>query len=142
MAAELMVRHVAGDAFTVTVRDHEVTVDQPVADGGTDTGPTPTELFVAGLAACVGFYAERFLRRHGIPPDGLAVRCSFTMAEDRPARVTDVELVLDLPPAFPADRREALYRVVEHCTVHNTLRQPPTVRLRLDSSRGGGLGAA
>ncbi len=31
------------------IRGHEVVVDQPVADGGTDAGPTPTELFVGGL---------------------------------------------------------------------------------------------
>lgn len=133
---DIEVRHVAGDRFDVGIRDHVVVVDQPVADGGTDAGPTPTELFVAGLASCVAFYAERFLRRHGLAPDGLGVRCRFAMADGHPARVAEVELTLDLPPRFPESRREALHRVVERCTVHNSLRTPPDVRISLVAHPG------
>ena len=67
------VRYLDGDRLTATVRGHEVTVDQPIADGGEDLAPNPTELFVAGLATCVGFYAERYLRRHDLDPSGLVV---------------------------------------------------------------------
>src|SRR6266540_5083244 len=62
----LTVTHLYGDAFEIEVRGHHLTVDQPVDAGGADLGPTPTELFAASLAACVGFYAVRFLRRHGL----------------------------------------------------------------------------
>ena len=51
----ITVQHEDGDRFQVLVRGHRLVIDQPVADGGTDAGPTPTELFVAGLASCVGF---------------------------------------------------------------------------------------
>ena len=69
----LSVVHLDGDAFTVAVRDHQVTVDQPIDAGGSDTGPTPTELFVASLAGCVAFYARRYLARPAVPEDGLRV---------------------------------------------------------------------
>jgi OsmC-like protein len=80
------VQHHGGDRFGIQVRGHEVTVDQPTAYGGTDAGPTPTELFVAGLAGCVAFYARRYLARHGLPESGLTVTAEYTMAT-RPARV-------------------------------------------------------
>jgi len=86
VSGELRVRHVDGDRFTVDVRGHSLTVDQPVGDGGTDTAPTSTELFVAGLASCVAFY----------------------------------------------DRRDAFLAVASHCTVHNTLHEPPAVDIVLD----------
>lgn len=127
--ATIEVRHDGGDRFTLAIRGHELTVDQPVSDGGTDEGPTPTELFVAGLASCVGFYAERFLRRHGIDGEGLGVAGSWTMAEDRPARVASIDLVVQLPDGFPQDQRDRLMAVVEHCTVHNSLVRPPDVRI-------------
>jgi uncharacterized OsmC-like protein len=127
----IFVRYEGGDRFGVDVRGHRLVVDQPVGDGGDDAGPTPTELFVVGLATCVGFYAERFLRRHGLPVDGLAVDCDFTMGEDRPARVTSVDVRVRLPAGFPEERRPALDRVVEHCTVHNTLRLGAEVRIGL-----------
>ena len=44
---------IGGDAYTISVRGHVLRVDQPTDAGGGDTGPTPTELFVASLAACV-----------------------------------------------------------------------------------------
>lgn len=127
----MRIEHEGGDRYRVRIRGHELVVDQPTEDGGEDSGPTPTELFVAGLAACVAFYAGRFLRRHGLPTEGLAVDCSFVFAEDRPARVGKVELTVHLPAGFPVERREALHAVVEHCTVHNSLRQPPEVVISL-----------
>jgi len=127
--ATIEVRQHDGDRFVVAIRDHELTVDQPVRDGGTDEGPTPTELFVAGLASCVGFYAGRFLRRHGIEGDGLAVGCSWEMAEDRPARVGSIDLIVRLPDGFPEEQRDRLMAVVEHCTVHNSLVRPPEVTI-------------
>src|SRR3954471_987757 len=128
---EISVRHEGGDRFGIDVRGHRVVVDQPRDVGGADTGPTPTELFVAGLASCVAFYAERFLRRHDLPVAGLGVDCGFEMSEDSPARVALVDVRVRLPLGFPEERRAALDRVVWHCTVHTTLRLGTEVRIGL-----------
>jgi putative redox protein len=125
------VAHQTGDRFQLQVRGHRLTCDQPAADGGTDQGPTPTELFVASLAACVGFYARRFLARHHLDADGLRVEAAFTRSPDRPARVDRITLRLLLPHPLEENRRQALLAVVEHCTVHNSLRTPPEVRITL-----------
>lgn len=127
----LNVAHLDGDRFEMRVRRHRLVVDQPVADGGSDLGPTPTELFVAGLAACVAFYAGRFLARHGLGPEGLRVEAGFTMSADRPARVDAVTLRLVTPRPLPEQRRRALLAVVDRCTVHNSLRVAPDVRVAL-----------
>jgi putative redox protein len=127
----LSVTHQTGDRFQLRVRGHRLTCDQPLADGGTDQGPTPTELFVASLAACVGFYARRFLARHHLDAAGLRVEADFTMSPNRPARVATVTLRLLLPQPLAENRRRALLAVVDHCTVHNSLRTPPEVRVTL-----------
>ena len=124
------VAHVEGDRFAVSVRGHVVHVDQPEADGGTDSGPTPTELFVAGLAACVAFYARRYLVRHALPEQGLAVAASAETAE-RPSRVSRVTVTVTLPDGVPEERRAALLAVASHCTVHNSLQTPPEVVVEL-----------
>jgi putative redox protein len=133
--SEIEVRHDDGDRFRVRVRGHEIVVDQPVSDGGGDSGPTPTELFVAGLASCVAFYGGRFLRRHDIPADGFGVRCRFEFASDRPARVGAIALDVTLPRGFPAARRAAFRSVIEHCTVHNSITQAPTIGIAIVESR-------
>jgi putative redox protein len=52
--SRISVRPPDGDRFAVEARDHLRTVDQPIADGGQDTAPTPTELFVAGPVPAAG----------------------------------------------------------------------------------------
>jgi len=133
-AGHLTAVAVRGDIYAITTRGHLLTVDQPVADGGTDTGPTPVELLVAALVGCIAHYAGRYLDRHHIPRDGLRVSADHTMVSSRPARVGSVTLRLAVP-ALPPERAEALLAVVRHCTVHNTLGRPPEVTIVLEPQR-------
>ena len=119
------------DRLAVRIRDHEVLVGEPAEIGGSDAGPTPTELFVASLAACVAYYAEMFLRRHHQLDGGFGVECGFTVSSDRPARVETIDLAVTVPPGVDAQWHEALQRVVEHCAVQNSLRMPPEVRIHV-----------
>ncbi|QCB97468.1 OsmC family peroxiredoxin [Arthrobacter sp. PAMC25564] len=118
--------HQGGDRFDINVRGHIIRTDQPASDGGEDTGPTPTELFIASLAGCVAFYARRYLDRHNLPTDGLAVEAGFSMGS-RPARVARIEVRLTIPAGVPAERRGALLAVASHCTVHNSLITAPEI---------------
>jgi uncharacterized OsmC-like protein len=130
-AETMSVRYEGGERYEITVRNHGVLVDQPFDAGGGDSAPTPTELFVASLASCVAFYAGRYLSRHSLSREGLAVSVAYVMAADRPARVAAIDLTVSVPGSLPADRWPALRAVVEHCTVHNTLAKPPAVRIEL-----------
>lgn len=132
----LNVTHQTGDRFELQVRSHRLLCDQPPADGGDDQGPTPTELFVGSLAACVAFYARRFLARHDLEATGLRVEAAFTMSPDRPARVDTITLRLLVPGPLAPNRRRALLAVVDHCTVHNSIRIPPEVRVTLAEPAG------
>ncbi len=128
---QVAVRHVDGDMCAISARGHEVLVDQPVADGGRDAAVTPTELLVASLAACVTFYAGRYLLRHHLDRTGLAATAEFVMADDRPAGVGAVRLRITVPGGLPPQRAGALLAVASHCTVHNTPRQHPDVSIEL-----------
>lgn len=127
--ATVGVQYEGGDRLRISVRGHQLHVDQPLEDGGEDTAPTPTELFLASLAACVGFYAERFLRRSGLATEGLAVACDYSWAGS-PARVGEIALRVEAP-GLTSERAEAFARVIEHCPIHNTLQQPPVVRFEV-----------
>lgn len=129
-AGRVDVTPVAGDAFEMRVRGHVLTVDQPRPDGGKDTAPTPVELFVASVASCTAHYAGRYLDRHGLSRDGLAVRADFRMADDRPPRVASLSLTVHTP-SLPAERLPALRAVVSHCTVSNTLADAPDMRVHV-----------
>jgi uncharacterized OsmC-like protein len=140
--ATITVTHLGGDRFRAGVRGHQVVVDQPHRDGGSEAGPSPTELFVTSLATCVGYYAARFLRRNDLPYDGLRVDCDWTMLAARPARVSRVRLAVTTPGEVPADLREPLREAMDECTVHNSLRHPPQVVLTLEADRPVDVSAA
>ena len=122
----------SGVRFSAKVGRHELTFDQPIEAGGTDLGPTPTDVFVASLAGCVAYYAERFLARHGHSADGLRVTADFTMAQ-HPARVAAVEIDVRVPDELNETTRRALQAVVEHCTVHNSLVDAPAVSIAINA---------
>jgi len=125
--------HLDGDRFAISARQHRFTVDQPVADGGDDTAPTPTELFIASLVGCVAFYARRYLARHNLPTTGLRVTGDYEFGS-RPARVSDIRVQITLPEGIPDDARDPLLAVASRCTVHNSLASPPTVTVGLADS--------
>jgi putative redox protein len=124
----------SGVRFRADVGGHVLTFDQPIQAGGTDMGPSPTDVFVASLAGCVAYYVERFLERHGVDAQGLRVVTDFEMAK-HPSRVAEIQLAVVIPAGLPDDLRAPLLAVAEHCTVHNSIAVAPRVRIELAEAR-------
>jgi len=135
-ASQVEVSYLGGESYSVTTRGHMLLTDQPATAGGADTAMTPTELLIASLSSCVAFYAGRYLARHKLNRDGLHITAAFTTATDRPARVAAVRLTIQVPGGIPPSRQAALLAVASHCTVHNTLRQPPDIAIELSQRHG------
>jgi putative redox protein len=131
-ATTVVVEHTMGTQYVATVRGHQVRVDQPLAGGGTDEAPTSVELFVISLATCVAYFAGQYLQRHGVSRAGLAVHAEYRKTDRPPARVGSIHLRVVVPAGLPVELAKPLHAVVSHCTVHNTLRQPPTVDIKID----------
>ena len=126
----LCVTHEEDDRFTVSVREHQLAVDQPLAAGGSDQGLSPVEMFVASIAACIGHYARRYLHRHGLAEDPLAVSAHWTVAE-KPARIASMRFHLSIAEEIPPDRRRAVLAMANRCTLHNTLAMAPEISIDL-----------
>jgi uncharacterized OsmC-like protein len=117
--------------YRVAVNGHGLTIDQPATAGGDDLGPTPLELLAASLVACTAHYAGSYLDHHGLSREGLVVEGDFVMADDRPPRIVSMSATITPPAGLSASRQAGLLAVASHCTVHNTLRQPPAVHIGL-----------
>ncbi len=108
-----------GYRHAVSIRQHEVTVDEPAEKGGTDEGPSPQELLAASLASCVAITIEMYAARKDWNVGAMEVQCSFTPSER--GAPTRFELVLRLPDNLTDEQIERLTVIAAKCPVHRTL---------------------
>ena len=104
---------------TVTVRDHDLTVDEPESSGGDDTGPDPQEMLAVSLASCVAITVEMYAGRKGWKIGD--VECEVNYEPAQRGSPTKFQLVLRLPKELPEDQRDRLMQIAAKCPVHRTL---------------------
>jgi uncharacterized OsmC-like protein len=126
----LKVRYIDGKKFEVECRSHRIIVDQEKSEDGADEGMNPIELFNASLASCVSYYALMFLKRHLKNLKGFEIQCSWEYSED-PHRIGEIYLIIYIPQKISENLREGLIRTVKHCTVKNSLDNPPKIQITL-----------
>ncbi len=115
-------------ASSMNVRGHTVMADVPPAMGGEDRGPTPVDLLAGSLGTCIAFYVARWCKQANVPHEGFEVDLDYV--HDREAHCVPVMKVsLRMPADFPEARREALLKVAQGCTVHNTLCSIPQIEI-------------
>ena len=129
-----------GMAVEASYQGHTVRTDQPREAGGTDSGPSPFDLFLASIGTCAGYYALRFCQERVLSTDGLNVTLETDL--DERGRVTTVRLEIALPPDFPEKYRPAIVRAAEHCKVKAHIEQPPRFEVVAVESRSAPLVAA
>jgi putative redox protein len=104
---------------TVQVRDHQVTVDEPVAAGGEDAGPDPRELLAVSLASCTAITMEMYAARKGWDIGHVEVDVEYSPAER--GCPTKFELIMRLPDDLPEEQVEKLAVIAAKCPVHRAL---------------------
>ncbi len=103
----------------VQVRDHQLTVDEPLSDGGEDAGPDPQELLAVSLASCTAITMEMYAARKGWDIGGVEVDVQYRPAER--GCPTRFDLVLHLPADLPDEQVEKLRVIAAKCPVHRVL---------------------
>ena len=119
-----------GVELEIRSRDHRLIVDQPLEDGGKDRGMTPVELFVGSLGACIAYYAVRFCQRHHLIKEGLKVSMEWEYLEE-PHRIGSMTAYVNLPKEWNPDLNERFQKVLEGCTVHQSIRFEPKMVIAL-----------
>jgi putative redox protein len=104
---------------SVHVRDHQLTVDEPLESGGQDAGPSPQELLAVSLASCTAITMEMYAARKGWEIGHVEVDVEYAPAER--GCPTKFELVLRLPEDTPEEQVERLRVIAAKCPVHRTL---------------------
>src|ERR1700693_3491424 len=94
--ARITVKHRHGPSFDIRVRGYALISDEPVTVGGDDEGPTPTELMVAGVAACAADEVVKCLVAIGERFEPTEVGADFDWVSEG-CRVRSIRLEVTVP---------------------------------------------
>ena len=64
---------------SIDARGHKVTIDEPVAQGGTDKGMNPVEMLLGSIAACQTISTQIYAESMGIKIDEMSVEVEGDM---------------------------------------------------------------
>jgi putative redox protein len=116
----VVARRRGGLAHEVEIDDgaHSLLVDEPLAAGGGDAGPSPTRLVAAGLASCIAITIEMYAERQGW--DVGAVEVEVDVAYDGFVP-TSFAATIHLPERLDEEQLERLLAVSRKCPVQKVL---------------------
>ena len=127
---EIKVKTIDQFQFAIQTRSHSILCDQPLTNGGNDTGMTPPELLLASLGGCAQFYAVQYLRTRKLNDAGVEVTVSAEKLM-QPARLGNFRIHVTCPSELGDEHIEGLRRSVHHCLIHNTLLSVPEIQIEL-----------
>jgi putative redox protein len=128
-----------GFAQEIIAGSHQFVSDEPRSAGGTESGPTPYDLLLAGLGSCTSMTIAMYARRKQWALERVTVRLrhSRVHAEDcadcetRETQLTLIERDIELDGVLDEEQRVRLLAIANRCPVHLTLTSQIDIRSRL-----------
>jgi putative redox protein len=111
---------------------HSLVSDEPESAGGADTGPSPTRLLAASLAACTAITVEMYADRKDWDLGDLEVEVETTYEGPVP---THFDVTLRPTVMLDAEQTKKLLVIAGKCPVHKALTGETTVSVADASDR-------
>ncbi len=120
----------SGSIATLSNGRHTWTTDEPLAAGGTDTGPDPYELLLSSLAACICLTIAMYCKHKKLSLQ--SVRASLDFARIHADDCKDCEMPdrgfieqitsnVHISGDFDDAQKKRLAQIAQRCPVHKTL---------------------
>ena len=109
----------------VHVRQHELAVDEPPANGGEDLGVTPHEVYDSALGACKALTVLWYANRKQIPVEDIRVTVDRDDSKEREG-LYRLRVTLEITGDITEEQRSQLLAVAEKCPLHKLMTQAKT----------------
>ena len=110
----LPMRHIAH------VRNHIISVDGTVEEGGSDAGPSPHDLYDAAISACKALTVVWYAKRKGYPLENVEVTTERDDSEERMG-VYRLAATVHLTGDLSETQRAELLSAAQKCPVHKLM---------------------
>ena len=121
---EMKIGFPGGKKVEAYFKGFTVITDQPEKAGGNGTAPSPTELFLASIGTCAGYFAMTFCDKRRLNTDGLNIKVDF-IANKKTYMIEKVIINMSLPADFPEKYINALIKAIDLCHVKKHFSEPP-----------------
>ena len=121
---EMIVDFPGGVKVDAHFNDFTVKTDQPTADGGEDSAPSPFDFFLVSLGTCAGYYVLRYCQQHNLPSQGIRL-IERSHWDQSIGMLGKIELEIQVPATFPEKYLPSLVRSAELCAVKKHIEKPP-----------------
>lgn len=109
--------------YRVTLTDEQGHIwhaDEPVADGGADTAPTPMQIMLSALGACTAITLHMYADRKQWPLTHVDVDLQLN-PDGKPADGNQITRTITLHGALDEEQRSRLLQIANACPVHKLL---------------------
>ena len=113
-----------GKVVTAHSHGHAIRTDQPLDNGGTNTAPSPFELYLASLGTCAGIYVKSFCDNRQIPAENIRI-IQTTEYDKETGLPASIKIDIQLPPDFPEKYKASVLHVAGLCKVKKSIANPP-----------------
>ena len=128
----------AGFAQAVQIGRHRLAGDEPVAFGGTDTGPSPYDLLLASLGTCTSMTISLYARKRSWPLESVTVSLHHSKihavdcaeCETKEGKIDRIEREIHLTGPLTDEQRSKLMEIADRCPVHQTLTSEINIKTR------------
>ena len=130
---EMQISFPGGKKVDSHFKGFSVCTDQHEKAGGDGTAPSPTELFLASIGTCAGYFALIFCDKRKLDTKGLSINVDF-QANRKTFMIEKIVMHITLPENFPDKYADALIKAIDRCHVKKHFSQPPEFEYRTSQS--------
>lgn len=105
----------------LTMRGHTLHGDEPVENGGKDTGPTPTELVLSGLASCTVSTLRMYADKKGWDVDKIEVELDIQTTKTETGQSAEIESAITITGDITDEQKQRMLDIARKCPVHKLL---------------------